>query len=61
MKAKRSRPSKDAVAMRHLDARTCSVGGKLFVADKDGVFWVPREAVESLRGHGFVPVEEAAE
>ncbi len=61
MKAKRSRPSAEAVAMRHSDARACSVGGEVFVAGKDGVFWVPREAVEVLRGHGFVPVGEGAE
>jgi len=47
--------------MRHSDARTCSVGGKVFVADEGGVFWVPREAVEVLRGHGFVLVGETAE
>jgi hypothetical protein len=47
--------------MRHSDARTCSVGGKVFVADADGVFWVPREAVEVLRGHGFLLVGEPAE
>jgi hypothetical protein len=45
--------------MRHADARTCSVGGEVFVADRDGVFRVPPEAVEVLRGHGFVPVHEA--
>jgi hypothetical protein len=61
MTAKRSRPSHEAVAMRHLDARTCSVGGKVFVADEGGVFWVPCEAVEVLRGHGFVLVGETAE
>jgi hypothetical protein len=61
MKAKRSPPSKEAVAVRHPDARACSVGGEVFVADKDGVFWVPREAVAVLRGHGFVPVGKTAE
>jgi hypothetical protein len=57
MKAKRVRPSEEAVAMRHPDARTCSVGGEVLAADKNGVFRVPPEAVEMLRGHGFVPAD----
>ena len=61
MKAKRSRPSAETIPMRHADARACSVGGEVLMADKDGVFWVPRDAVEALRGHGFVPAGETAE
>jgi hypothetical protein len=60
MKSKRRTPPVDAVPMRHADARACSVGGEVFFAGEDGVFWVPREAVAALKAHGFVVVDKAA-
>jgi hypothetical protein len=60
MKAKRSASTAMTVAMRHDDARACSIGGEVFAVGRDGVFRVPREAVEALRGHGFVLVDETA-
>jgi hypothetical protein len=61
MKAKRSKSADGHVALRHAEARACSFDGRVFLCDGDGVFWVPAEAVEALRGHGFVPVVEGAE
>ena len=61
MRAKRSKPADGHVALRHIEARACSFGGRVFMADEDGVFRVPPEAVEALRDHGFAPVDEKAE
>jgi len=61
MKAKRSKTVDGHVTLRHAEARACSFDGRVFVSDETGVFRVPREAVEALRGHGFVLVDEPVE
>jgi hypothetical protein len=65
MAAKREVARDERVALRHPDARACSVGGRNFAAERDGVFLVPADVVPELAPHGFVPVpaapQEAAE
>lgn len=61
MKANRLTRPDGLVPVRHADARSCSIAGQVFVADAEGLFRVPAEAVAALKGHGFVPVEEVVE
>lgn len=59
MKAKFEKATPGQLALRHPDARACSVDGRVFAADEKGVFWVPPEAVARLSAHGFTSVPEA--
>jgi hypothetical protein len=56
MTVKRTAQRDGRVALRHPDARACSVEGCVFVADEDGVFRVPSEAAAVLAAHGFTPI-----
>ncbi|MGH7093761.1 MAG: hypothetical protein ACREFB_09535 [Stellaceae bacterium] len=59
MAARREAPRGDQAALRHPDARACSVDGRIFESDREGVFLVPADVVPELAPHGFVPVPAA--
>ncbi|HVC52418.1 MAG TPA: hypothetical protein VND87_10390 [Stellaceae bacterium] len=61
MAVKREAARDERIALRHPDARACSVDGRIFAADRDGVFLVPAEVVLELASHGFVPLPAASQ
>lgn len=56
--AKGNAAPEGAVKLRHPEGRSCSYGGRVYMADRNGVVTVPAPAAAELAAHGFVPVTE---
>ena len=56
--AKGNAAPEGAVKLRHPEGRSCSYGGRVYTADRNGVVTVPAPAAAELAAHGFVPVTE---
>lgn len=55
--ARESAAPGETARLRHIDARSCSYGGRVYPADRSGAVTVPVEAVAELASHGFGPAD----